>query len=897
MKKVYFLVAMGLSFATLAQAQKGVVSEDVDFLLPWDLNEEYSATTLTVSGATVTMKYFSLNAAGLPKAYAKTGKWTPVTLLNGGAVKFFDCPAYAYPDAENFNEIDAPVIDALPEEMEDYIFEWNDCKGYASASSAIENDWVIEGVGNAIYLDSYCTFGGTISGGSKEAPAELTIYCTNKSQINTQFGTSKNGVTSESGDVIGSPFIGTVYLKTLDGYSTDTIFFGSSFQPGNGSDGYTNPLMAKGAYNVNGTIFDITGANQPVLSFNYGNANIPPVVGEGTIYAQRYPQFNGSFAGEAVYDCVINGGDDYPAYNFEIYGGDLVFNKPVNYVSAEGNGTGYAYCRSAATIYNNSSEPGFSNILYGFSQRGTGNTGGTGWWDCNYSPNSGRENVLSAGYPFAAVGQMIWKGCYPMASNAVRFDFDNEGNADIITVTDAYHMYAYQNEVQVAVPDNYQPKAGKYRVINGSIETGAATQNDTIGFEVWDNNGCAYVIRSVRGGEQVVAGPAGYTQNGIDIEPGETFTAVPGDSIGATTFGYVGPNYHGTPFFSYVKSNGDTIWLNRPHYVIANWGVGSFKSGLSVDEKNTEDPNDYVSKTYAEGNLNRDSLAWEEAWKKFLAEMPVSNGWETVALNDSSIIEGTVGDSIFLTYSYYRIDGEPNGGHAWSWKNASSYESANKGYPYAGAIEYAYYYSYQNTIRMKGGVTSNYIAESGDTTSVISIAQQTFPISLTKNQDSTIVDIKDAWKYTYDEAGVKIDSVAVKDTVWSFNTVEVGKRWYSNWSGKVADANGDSVQYRFNFKNYLSDGIIAVETQTTKANGEVVVVTPAEDDSEEIVNQGAIDEINTGIKTTELETRVAMVRSIYTLDGLRVARPERGIYVVKTVYSDGTVEAKRVIIR
>lgn len=891
MKKVYFLSALALLSMSSAFAQKGLVKKDVDFLLPWDLNVDYKSTALTVTNATVTMKYFSLNAAGLPKAYAKSGKWAPITLSNGGAVKFFDCPQYAYPNADNFEELDQPIIDELPEEMEDYYFEWSDCSGYASASGSIENDWVIEGTGNAIYLDSYCTFAGTVSGGSIEDPAELTIYCTNKSQINVQFGTSHDGTE------YGTPFFGTVYLKTLEGYSTDTIFIGSSFQPGNGSfgNGSTNPLMAKQAYNTNATLFDITGANQPVLMFNYGNANIPPVVGEGTIYAQRYPQFNGWHAGEAVYDCVINGGDAYPAYNFEIYGSDLVFNKPVNYVSAEGNGTGYAYCRSSAAIYVNSQEPAFSNILNGFSQRGTGITGGTGWWDCNYSPNPGRVNYLSAGYPYKTVGQMIWKNCYPAQGNVVRFDFDSEGNADVITVTDTYHMYAYQNEVQVAVPDNYQPKAGKYRVINGNIEASAATYNDTIGFEIWDNNGCSYVVRSVKGGEQVVASPSGYMQNGNLIEPGQTFTAVPGDSIGATTFGYVGPNFHGTDFISYIKENGDTIWGNRPHFVIANWGFGSYKSGLSVDEKNTEDPADYVSKTFAEGNLNRDSLAWEEVWKKFVADHPVSNAWETVALNDSSIVEGTMTDSIFLTYSYYRVDGEPSGAHSWSWQNGNGYESVNHGFPYAGAITQPYYYYYNNTVRMTNGLTAYQISEEGDTLSSVSIAQQTFPISITEKD--TIIEVKDVWNYTFDADGVtKLDSVAAKDTVWAYK--EIGKRWYSAWSSKQMDENGDSVQYRFNFKNYLSDGIIAIETQTTMvADGEVVLVTPAEDDVEEIVNQDAIDEINTGIKTAEKESCIAMAREIFSLDGLRVNRAQRGVFVVRTTFSDGSVETKRVIIR
>ena len=133
----------------------------------------------------------------------------------------------------------------------------------------------------------------------------------------------------------------------------------------------------------------------------------------------------------------------------------------------------------------------------------------------------------------------------------------------------------------------------------------------------------------------------------------------------------------------------------------------------------------------------------------------------------------------------------------------------------------------------------------------------------------------------------------VKDTVWTFQTDTIGKRFYTEWSNKIDAGNGDSLQYRFNFKNYISDGIIAIETQLIKADGEVIETLPAEEDSEEIVNSEDILEIGTLAK----ENRIVANREIFTLDGLRVKSAGRGVNIVRTVFNDGTIETKRVIIR
>ena len=868
MKKVYFLIAAALSSMTIAQGQS-VIDQDTEIMCPWDLNDEWGTEGLEIIGATVTITHFSMNVAGLPPAYAIGASWQPVTLSNGGKVKFYDCPAYAYPTEETFDEIDAANVNP------DYNYSWADCDKYSSTS--INNDWVIEGTGNEIYLDSYCTFTGTMTGGSAEDPAEVTIYCTNKSQIGTVFASANNPATNV--------FYGTVYLKTLEGYSTDTIFFTDAFRPGNGSitSTYPNVYQTKAYYTTDPMRLDITGANHPVLMMDFSQAMVPPVVGEGTIFVQRYPQFNGWSDGAAVYDCTINGGTEYSGYNFEIYGGDLVFNKPVNYVAANGTGVGYAYCRSGAAIYNNSPQPSFSNVENGFSQRGTGITGGTGYWDVNYSPNGGRINYLSAGYPYTEVGQMIWKNVYMYNSNVVRYDFDNEGHSDIINIAadGQFHLYSGQNEIYIGTPDSYTPVAGNYKVINGDIDASLSSYVDTIGYEVWDNNGCAYVIRSVKGGETVTSAATG-----------ETFTAQPGDSIGSATFGVLASTYGATCMDG-----------NRPHYVIAQWGKGTY----SADEynqdstlKNMESPSLYTINPEQKGTANDPDSAWAAIWEAFDAAHPVSNAWEAVETTDGSVIPGTVTDSIFLTYSYYHDASAETGiagGHAWSWKNGSGYLCSDHGYPYASAITYSYYYYSNNTVRLYGNSGTKYI--NGEDTLSVSLSQITLPIALTQNHDSIATDTTITWSYTYAEDGVtKLDSVASESYTWAFQTDTIGKRWYTAWSAKTPQANGDSVSYRFNFKFYLTDGIISVETMTYPAGAtEPVYETPAENidavKEENVSNAGDI----VGMRTLAKEVHAVGNRAVYTLDGRRMNGFVRGINIVKTTYTDGTYETKRVIIK
>ncbi|MCR5395194.1 MAG: hypothetical protein K6E86_07365 [Bacteroidales bacterium] len=841
MKKIYSMFAVALASVSMAMGQK-VVTEPLDIVYPWQLSDEFNKGGINFIGCTATIKYFALNIAGLPKAFSRDANWHPVILTNGAAVKFKDEPNYIYPTAENFEE-----TDNLDDEID---FSWDACAQYSVSSQVIENDWVIEGEGNAIYLDSYCHFGGTITG-----KGDLTIYVTNKSQLDFACGNVNN--------TVDSAFVGTIYIKSLDGYTCDTINVGTNFKVG---QLHVGPMATK-TYAGSCSKFDITSFDGAVV-WNQVGANsliYPPIVGKGVIQTSNYPYFPGFTNAEGneelhVYDAEIHlGGSD--SHDFEVYGNSQAFNQPIKGVQK------HFYVRSGAQIYFNSAEPSMSEFVDAFSQRGTGITGGTGYADISYYPNGGRVNTLSPGYPYTEVGQMTWRYIQMYSGNVVRFDFDNEGHADVINVADKYVMYSGQNEVSLGLPDNFQPKAGKYKVINGTVDAGMATYVDTVGYEVWDNNGPAYVIRSVKGGE-VIALADGSN---------DAYVAQPGDSIGKANFGQLEGTYGATIMDG-----------NRPHYTILEWGPGSYSNNEPTDGeyKNTESPTLYTANENQIGTAfsDPDSTKWSAVWQQFVDEHPVSDAWEAVTVDDPSVIPGTVTDSIFLTYSHYRsndVDGGVAGDHAWSYKNGSGSLCADKGYPYASPITYAYYYYFNNSVRVQTGRSSVY-TNGADTTATVTFAQQTYPIALTQNSDSVM-------KVTVST----VDTIP-NDTTWTFKTDTIAMRWYTAWSTKVAQGTeGDSVQYRFNFKNFITDGIIAIETQVTKADGVVEQNLPAEEDSEEIVNEGDL----TGIGTMLKETHAVKERDIFNVAGLRVNSADKGLHIVRTVYSDGTIETKRVMMR
>jgi hypothetical protein len=98
----------------------------------------------------------------------------------------------------------------------------------------------------------------------------------------------------------------------------------------------------------------------------------------------------------------------------------------------------------------------------------------------------------------------------------------------------------------------------------------------------------------------------------------------------------------------------------------------------------------------------------------------------------------------------------------------------------------------------------------------------------------------------------------------------------------VAQANGDTINYWFDFTKFFTDGVIALCSKDY----------PAVDLTQEPVN-GAVS----GIGTVNKEVKAVAARTILSLDGKRLNTYAKGLNIVKTRYTDGTVEVKKVFFR
>ena len=52
-----------------------------------------------------------------------------------------------------------------------------------------------------------------------------------------------------------------------------------------------------------------------------------------------------------------------------------------------------------------------------------------------------------------------------------------------------------------------------------------------------------------------------------------------------------------------------------------------------------------------------------------------------------------------------------------------------------------------------------------------------------------------------------------------------------------------------------------------------------------------------GINSVENNNKVITSQEFYSIDGMRIENPENGIYIVKTIFSDGSSAAKKAIVR
>lgn len=843
-KALYTLGAVTLSMVAANAYAQSSVTEDWAINTPFEWSDYSSTEGVEISGATATVQAFCLNVAGLP--VSPSGGFTPIILSNGGKVKFFDNPDAAIPSEETWSENDQAVSDASDG------WSWSDLAGYQGKVDYLPFDWVISGTGNEIYLDSYCEMRGTITG-----EGDVTIYVSNRSKVNFQCGNAKNDA--------NKAFAGTIYFKSLDGYTCDTITVGTEFRPGDPGVGVMNTKTYKGSC----TIINLEGMSNVVWNQTGANSQVVPnIAGACEIRTGGMPYINGyadagNNASEFAYNATWTGGTT--SHSFEYYGNGIAFNGPINQLGT------YFYVRSSPAVYFNSAEPSLSQFVNSFSQRGTGITGGTGWADI-YANNAARANIISAGYPYDAIGEMTWRGITLSSGNVVRIDFEGD-KSDVLNVTETFQFFSGRNDINLGLSEQYFLSAtpGKYKVINATtLDAGYSTVVDTIGYQVWDNNGCTYVVRSVKGGEQIVSAATG-----------ETFTAQPGDSIGVASFSNLASKYGATCMDG-----------NRPYYVIKEWGVGSYTDGKSTDNKYIGSKEADYDGTYAPNaeqigvagiraaggawvaNSDRvaDSLAWEKVWADFVAAHPVSDSRERVSIDDGSVIPGTVGDSVFVTYSYVHTNDGISGGHNWNNANANA---SYKTYPYAGAKTYTYYYYSNNTLLVKASGKVRDAA--GDSISAYTI-NNTMPAvryAGTKEVRYTAVDGSDS-------------IVVENDPATAYESFCTGKI-------NVPQVDGTAIRYWFDFTAFMTDGIIALcyekvdaEGNITETNANALGVCT----DETLVNDNQVD-----IQTVVKEHAVVKSRQIYTLDGKKVNDLVKGFNLVKTEYTDGSVRTVKMFVK
>jgi hypothetical protein len=438
---------MSIACAAVANAQ-AVFDTDMTFDVPADENDEIGGEAVVISNATITIANPGVNNAAFPFKNGET-----VTLSDGGKVKFADDPDNDYANPEDYGfdltyyeDVDGNQVTALP------------------------YNWVIEGTGNEIYLDSRCTFGGTIVG-----TGDVTIYVGNKDVIDFDCLNTEVESTTQ--------FTGTIYFKTLDGYTCDTLTIGSNY-PGHGSDGVsfvrTNVYYKAIPYSIN-----VEGLNNPVLYSNHAFSAWPGIAGECSIYVGNngYAFFRNS--SPAVYDAEIFS-DNSASRLFDIItGASTTFNRPIH------GDWSFAYVRNAYPVIFNGQEPTLSGVKNRLSARasGGGTYAGTGYIDCSVEGKDGTTlNVAPGATGDNSIGTLTIKNLYLMNNNGLSIDFDGL-TSDKIVLVDTAEFTGANTRVWLNLMENFlqNPKVGNYQVLDGTCVIGMQAVNDTVGYYVVDS--------------------------------------------------------------------------------------------------------------------------------------------------------------------------------------------------------------------------------------------------------------------------------------------------------------------------------------------------------------------------------------------------------------------------
>ncbi len=448
-KRFYSILAMSIACAAVANAQ-AVFDTDMTFDVPADENDEIGGEAVVISNATITIANPGVNNAAFPFKNGET-----VTLSDGGKVKFADDPDNDYANPE------------------DYGFDltyYEDANG--NQVTALPYNWVIDGTGNEIYLDSRCTLGGTIVG-----TGDVTIYVSNKDVIN---------FTCLNTDVEATPqFTGTIYFKTLDGYTCDTLTIGSSY-PGSNLEGVSF-TSNKDLYGSIPHALNVEGLNNPVLYSDHAHSAWPAITGKCTIYAGKNGHVYVRNSIPTVYDADFYADNTATDRQFEIAAGDtVVFNGIVH-----GNWK-FAYHRNEQKLMLvNTPEPNFSGVTESISGRATNGSifGGSGYIDATIACKDGTEARI---YPGAKgkndVGTLTVKRFELGTRNGIGIDFDGQSSDKIVLVDQAVFTGTV-TVVNLNLMENFlqNPKVGNYKVLDGICNVNMQPINDTVGYYVLDS--------------------------------------------------------------------------------------------------------------------------------------------------------------------------------------------------------------------------------------------------------------------------------------------------------------------------------------------------------------------------------------------------------------------------
>lgn len=766
-KSFYLFAAAAMALSTNAYAQFEI-SADTDIDSPADWTGYSDENGTMIINATVNITDPVVNYCAFAHVNGE-----PVILGGNAKVKFHDTPETDAPSAE----------DIINSGFEAYMSDIN-----GNQLTAIPYHWIIQGEGNEIYLDSRATIGGTITG-----DGDLTIYMSENDILNFTFyetGVDADGNPTFNGAFALTEFTGTLYLKQLDGYKCDTVWFGDAY-PGRNA---TGTFATTNVYNYIPHTMDVTGLNRPVITRKTQTATahmaLPQIIGAAEVRvpsgAYFFPKGKGG-----VYDADFYGsGTGRSCEIFLKSDENHVFNGEFNpYCN-------YAYARTNPNMFFNSNKPNLSNATNALSYRGTSSNivGGTGYLATSSATN--RAATWNPGYPYHTVGQMTMRYPTPNATDVWEFDFDGQ-HMDVINIPDSgnFQFSNATNKFRIALlPSAFKsaPKEGNYQLINGPLANQMTPINDTIGFYHYNDN-TKFVLQDsaavADGADETWIDTITYTSNLYAKFPGIN------DTITYTDF-YGNPVYHVS---GYDGGN------QRFHHLLKWYGPGEGMGRDTVAGTYYKSVYPGAEQAYADRQEAIDAI-------KQLVFVPGTNE------------QAKFGDVPNLTNS------------------AGNYTGT-------GWIAQLYAYDYIGTYNFNVSISVPVIdGDSAFDAETIAITSITSGVTYSKAENESLTE------KTYNSR--RMPYVEGTDTTWYWFDFR-----YLMTNGRV---------------QLLSDKVSEVDPNETPKNAE---------------------DINSAINTVRKEIKDIDSRRIYTLDGKLVKTFQKGLNIVTTRYSDGTIETKKIFFR